>query len=79
MAMLSGLTVIGGGVACCGLLFFLGCVVLVVWYAVRGPRPVVSASAPEPVVQATVEHPTAAAPVAPAAPSAPAETPTADE
>ena len=83
MAVLSGLSVVGGVVACCGMLFFLFCVALVVWYAVRQPKQQVSASAPAPVVQATIEHPTAATshsePSAAPAPPVVGGTPGADE
>ena len=60
MGTLSGLSVLGGGVACCGLLFFLGCVALVVWYAVRGPKPKAAASSAEPVASPPAEAPKAA-------------------
>jgi hypothetical protein len=77
MASLGDLTVIGSSVACCGLLFLLICIGLVVWYAVRGPKPQVTAGAPEPVIQSTIAHPTAAAPAAQQ--GAPVSEPPADE
>jgi hypothetical protein len=77
--MLSGLTLIGTSVVCCGVLFFLICAGLVLWYFFNQPKPAVSDGAPEPAIQATIDHPTAAAPEAPAPPSASDETPTAGE
>jgi len=85
MAALSGMTLIGGTVVCGGVLFFVFCVGLAVWYFFKQPKQEVSATAPEPVVQATIEHPTAAAPsTAPSprtfVPTPPAEkTPSDDE
>ena len=80
MAALGGLLGIGGFVFCCGLLFVLFLVGLVLWYWRNQPDMKASQEAPQPPIQATIEHPTAAAPAPapapePPAPAAPAETP----
>jgi hypothetical protein len=86
MNVLGGLVSIGAAVACCGVLFAIFCVALVLWYWRRQPNQVATSTAPAPPIQASIEHPTAAnmtAPVAPvpvdlSAPSAaPAEAPVA--
>jgi uncharacterized iron-regulated membrane protein len=71
MAAIAGLGGIGASVVCCGLLWVLFLVGLVIWYWRNQPAMEVSATAPEPVIQATIEHPTAAAPAAPATPAPP--------
>lgn len=55
-------SVIGTGVACCGLLFFLACVGLVFWYLLKQNPQEVSANAPEPPIASSIEHPTAGTP-----------------
>jgi hypothetical protein len=80
VAALGALTQIGVSVACCGLLFFLFCIGLVLWYLVRQPKQQVSAEAPAPVIQATIEHPTAAGTApAPASQPVPETAPQASE
>jgi hypothetical protein len=60
MTALGGMLGIGGTVFCCGLLFVLFLVALVIWYWRNEPDQKVSATAPEPPIQASIEHPTAA-------------------
>jgi cbb3-type cytochrome oxidase subunit 3 len=50
-------TRIGTAAVCCGVLFFLFCVVLVFWYLFNPPKKAEQASAPEVPVQAPEELP----------------------
>jgi predicted lipid-binding transport protein (Tim44 family) len=58
MAILGGLGAIGGSIACCGLLFVVLLVGLVIWYWSRQPAQQSSAMPPQPPIQSIIEHPT---------------------
>ena len=80
MTALGAMLGVGTLVACCGLLFVLLLVALVIWYWRNQPDQQASAASPEPQIQATIEHPTAAttsevAPPAPVMPPAPVTPP----